>query len=180
MLAHALDEDTDLAHVDPEAFAAEWKWDGVRVQAVREDGVARLYSRTGEDLSAAFPDLVSALTFEGVIDGELLVRQGDTIGSFSDLQQRLNRKSATAKLQAQYPAMLRAYDLLSEGGEDLRALPFRTRRERLEPFVLAHGGEWSLHDRQPHGLIVRIQLPVRQPSRKFWPACLAPRRQPVN
>ena len=92
-------------------------------------------------MSAAFPDLVSALSFEGVIDGELLVRQGDTIGSFSDLQQRLNRKSATAKLQSQHPAMLRAYDLLSEGAEDLRALAFRTRRERLESFVQAHGGE---------------------------------------
>ena len=94
MLAHALDEETELVNLDPTAFAAEWKWDGVRVQAVRESGVTRLYSRTGEDMSAAFPDLVSALSFEGVIDGELLVRQGDTIGSFSDLQQRLNRKSA--------------------------------------------------------------------------------------
>ena len=141
MLAHALDEETELVNLDPTAFAAEWKWDGVRVQAVRESGVTRLYSRTGEDMSAAFPDLVSALSFEGVIDGELLVRQGDTIGSFSDLQQRLNRKSATAKLQSQHPAMLRAYDLLSEGAEDLRALAFRTRRERLESFVQAHGGE---------------------------------------
>jgi len=141
MLAHALEEQTDLARLDATAFAAEWKWDGVRVQAVREGGVARLYSRTGEDLSAAFPDLVSALTFEGVIDGELLVRRGETIGTFSDLQQRLNRKSATAKLQAQHPAMLRAYDLLSDGTEDLRALPFRARRDRLEPFVRAHGGD---------------------------------------
>ena len=157
MLAHALDEDTDLAHVDPEAFAAEWKWDGVRVQAVREDGVARLYSRTGEDLSAAFPDLVSALTFEGVVDGELLVRQGDTIGSFSDLQQRLNRKSATAKLQGQYPAMLRAYDLLSEGAEDLRALPFRTRRERMEV------SDWT------------CLRPCLFPTSRIWPCC-APNR----
>lgn len=141
MLAHALDEATDLDLIDPADFAAEWKWDGVRVQAVREADMTRLYSRTGEDLSPAFPDLVSGLFFEGVVDGELLVRRGDTIGAFSDLQQRLNRKTAAAKLQAQFPAMIRAYDLLSEGADDLRPLPFRTRRERLERLVAAHRGD---------------------------------------
>ena len=58
MLAHAL-EDSDFAGLDPAAFMAEWKWDGIRVQAVaaRRDGnmVARLYSRTGEDISKSFP-----------------------------------------------------------------------------------------------------------------------------
>ena len=140
MLAHALDEETELEAITPDLFAAEWKWDGVRVQAVREQGQARLYTRTGEDISAAFPDLMGALAFEGVIDGELVVRRGEVLGSFSDLQQRLNRKTATAALMAAHPAAIRAYDLLAEGGDDLRPLTFRERRARLEAFVAAHTG----------------------------------------
>jgi DNA ligase-1 len=140
MLAHALDEATELAEITPDAWAAEWKWDGVRVQAVREGGVARLYSRTGEDLSASFPDLMAALDFDGVIDGELIVRRGEALGSFSDLQQRLNRKTAPAALIASHPAAIRAYDLLAEAGEDLRPLPFAARRARLEAFVARHAG----------------------------------------
>ena len=61
------------ALITPDDYAAEWKWDGIRVQAVREDGVARLYTRTGDDISRTFPDLVDALDFEGAIDGELLI-----------------------------------------------------------------------------------------------------------
>src|SRR5271170_2145160 len=68
MLAQALDEAVDFARLDPADYAAEWKWDGVRVQAVSERGQTRLWSRTGEDVSAAFPDVVGALNFEGVID----------------------------------------------------------------------------------------------------------------
>src|SRR6201999_774104 len=75
------------------------------------------------------------LNFEGVIDGELLVMRDHHVESFGDLQQRLNRKTADAKLLAKYPAAIRAYDLLLEGQEDLRALPFAARRKRLEAFV---------------------------------------------
>ncbi len=138
MLAHALDE-ADLAALDPAGFMAEWKWDGVRVQAVaaRRDGgtVARLYSRTGEDISRSFPDLVDVLHRPGAIDGELLIRREGLVQSFNVLQQRLNRKSVTAKLIAEFPAHLRAYDLLADGDEDLRGLAFAERRARLEDFV---------------------------------------------
>jgi DNA ligase-1 len=137
MLAHAIDEASDFAKLDPADFAAEWKWDGIRVQAVNERGQRRLYSRTGEEISAAFPDVIEALDFDGVIDGELLVMRAGAIASFGDLQQRLNRKSADAKLMVAFPAGVRAYDLLLDGEEDLRALPFRARRERLEDFVAA-------------------------------------------
>jgi DNA ligase-1 len=95
----------------------------------------RLWSRTGEDVSAAFPDVVGALNFEGVIDGELLVLRGGHVAPFGELQQRLNRKTADAKLMAAYPAGIRAYDLLMDGDDDLRQLPFRERRARLEAFV---------------------------------------------
>jgi len=139
MLAHAV-EDTDLAALDPKDFLAEWKWDGIRVQAAagtREDGkrVCRLYSRTGEDISAGFPDLTQALRFDGAIDGELLVVRDGRVQSFNVLQQRLNRKAVTAKLLAEFPVHLRAYDLLVDGGEDLRERPFIERRARLEALV---------------------------------------------
>jgi DNA ligase-1 len=138
MLSHAL-ADSELAAIRPEDYAAEWKWDGIRVQAVREAGVARLYTRTGDDISRTFPDLVDALDFEGAIDGELLVGLDEAgvlrLGSFSDLQQRLNRKAVSAKLMESHPAVIRAYDCLVDGAEDLRALPFRARRARLEALV---------------------------------------------
>jgi DNA ligase 1 len=142
MLAHALDE-PDLAALDPADFIAEWKWDGIRVQAVAASpqtgggrvGVARLYSRTGEDISKSFPDLLEALQLPGAIDGELLIRRGGLVQSFNVLQQRLNRKTVTQKLLAEFPAHLRAYDLLADGDEDLRGVPFAERRTRLEDFV---------------------------------------------
>jgi DNA ligase-1 len=140
MLATALDEAVDLARLDPQAFIAEWKWDGVRVQAVCEAGVTRLYSRTGDDISAAFPDVTANLAFDGAVDGELLVIRDNVIAPFGDLQQRLNRKTADARLQAAYPAAILAYDLLAEGGEDLRRLPLTKRRTRLERLVATHGG----------------------------------------
>lgn len=135
MLSHPVEEG-DLDRLDPADFAAEWKWDGIRVQAAAEGGARRLYSRTGDDISGAFPDLAAALDLEGVLDGELLVRRPDgSVAPFGDLQRRLNRKTVTAKQLAEFPAMLRAYDLLQEGGEDLRPLPFAARRTRLEAFV---------------------------------------------
>jgi DNA ligase 1 len=142
MLAHALD-DVDLPALDPNHFMAEWKWDGIRVQAVaaRNDDtmIARLYSRTGEDISKSFPDLLDALRLPGAIDGELLIMRDGLVQSFNVLQQRLNRKTVTAKLIAEFPAHLRAYDLLAEGDEDLREHPFAERRARLEDFIARLG-----------------------------------------
>lgn len=143
MLAHAI-EDKDFTVLDPADFTAEWKWDGIRVQATRgleSDGslAIRLYSRTGEDVSPAFPDLVEALaTFPQQhfsLDGELLVVRERLVQPFGVLQQRLNRRTVSMKLVNDYPAHIRAYDLLSLGGEDQRPLPFRERRHKLEAFV---------------------------------------------
>jgi DNA ligase-1 len=129
-------QDSDLEKIDPADYAAEWKWDGIRVQAVAEKGVRRLYSRTGDDISGAFPDLLEAMAFEAALDGELLVGNppGQT-GTFSDLQQRLNRKTVPMKIVGRYPVFVRCYDVLHEGSEDLRAFPFLERRKRLEAFV---------------------------------------------
>jgi DNA ligase-1 len=139
MLAHAIEE-ADFAHLDAADFVAEWKWDGIRVQAVsgrdeRGNMLARLYSRTGEDITKSFPDLLPSLHHPGAIDGELLVLRDGRVQTFNVLQQRLNRKLVSPKLLKEYPIHLRAYDLLSEGDSDLRALPFADRRKRLEAFV---------------------------------------------
>lgn len=139
MLAHAI-EDTDFANLAPEDFTAEWKWDGIRVQAVsgrdeKDNTVTRLYSRTGEDITKSFPDLVPSLRLPGALDGELLVLRDGRVQTFNVLQQRLNRKSVTPKLMKDYPIHLRAYDLLSDGDNDLRMLTFSERRPKLEAFV---------------------------------------------
>ena len=139
MLAQALDAPGDFEKLAAADYAAEWKWDGIRVQAVNERGQRRLYSRTGDDIGKSFPDVLEALSFEGVLDGELLIREKTHIASFGDLQQRLNRKSADAALMRRFPAGIRAYDLLLDGEADLRRLPFAERRKRLEAFVARLG-----------------------------------------
>jgi DNA ligase-1 len=135
MLAQAIDEAVDFAKLDAKDYAAEWKWDGIRVQAAIEGAERRLYSRTGDEISAAFPDLMAALDFQGVIDGELLVIRNGQVAPFGELQQRLNRKTVDGKLMARFPASIRAYDILADGEEDLRALPFAKRRGRLEALM---------------------------------------------
>jgi DNA ligase-1 len=139
MLSHAIEE-ADFAALDPAKFLAEWKWDGIRVQATarqRADGqiVKRLFSRTGEDISPSFPDLAQAFAFEGTLDGELLIMRDGRVQPFNVLQQRLNRKAVTPKLMAEFPAHLRAYDVLVDGTVDVRGETFAARRARLEALV---------------------------------------------
>ena len=87
MLAVPL-EAPDFAAIDPAAHAAEWKWDGIRVQLVATSRGRRIYSRGADDVSAAFPEILDAMGFEAVLDGELLVKRGADIAPFADLQQR--------------------------------------------------------------------------------------------
>src|SRR5215217_115546 len=135
MLAQPIDEAVDFGKLVASDYAAEWKWDGIRVQAVSERGEKRLYTRTGDDISHTFPDVLEAMTYDGALDGELLVLRDGVLASFGDLQQRLNRKSVDAKMLKAYPAGIRAYDLLLDGEEDLRGFTFAERRKRLETFV---------------------------------------------
>ena len=136
MLSQAI-EKHEFAALDPRDFIAEWKWDGIRVQvAGSTGGDARLFARSGDDISATFPDVIAAARFEAVLDGELLVRgDGFNPAPFADLQQRLNRKAVTRKMIDQYPAFVRVYDILFEKGEDLRGLPWEHRRQRLDAFM---------------------------------------------
>ena len=140
MLAVAVDEAVDFPKMDPADYAAEWKWDGIRVQAVVEGAVRKLWSRTGDEISGAFPDVMEALAFEGALDGELVVWRDGAIAPFGDLQQRLNRKTVDARTMAAFPAAVVAYDLLADGATDLRSLSLRERRARLETLVQGHGG----------------------------------------
>lgn len=131
MLANPIEE-RELEALTPEDYLAEWKWDGIRVQIVARNGEARLFSRTGDEVTAAFPDLVEQFHFNAVLDGELLVMRDGAIAPFNDLQQRLNRKTVSAKMLKDHPAHVRLYDILFEDGDDLRPLPLSQRRERLE------------------------------------------------
>jgi DNA ligase-1 len=139
MLAHPL-EDLRLSLDD---YAAEWKWDGIRVQIVRAGGETRLYSRAGDDISRSFPEVAEAFRADGAVDGELLVKgefqgadaHGGAAASFNALQQRLGRKLVSAKMLKEYPAFVRLYDILFDGPEDLRPLPWAERRGRLAALV---------------------------------------------
>ena len=149
MLANPLAEE-DLARLCPSDYAAEWKWDGIRVGIVDLDGGRAFYSRSGDDLADAFPELVDALTTDVVLDGELLIVRDGVVAPFNDLQQRLGRKRPTRSLRERYPAHVRLYDILFDGAEDLRAAPFTVRRQRLEA--------WYERTR-PQGMDLSLLLP---------------------
>jgi len=138
MLAHPIEEG-DWAALSPESIAAEWKWDGVRVQIAAAEGEVRIFSRTGDDISVGFPEIVTAFSpYRAVLDGELLVVRSGTVAPFNDLQQRLNRKTVTGKMLREHPAHVRLYDILIDDSEDVRALPFVERRVRLEAWYARH------------------------------------------
>jgi DNA ligase-1 len=132
MLSNPMDAEKDLGKLDPADFAAEWKWDGIRVQLIASKGKVSLFSRTGDDIAEAFPDIVENVFGDAVLDGELLVGADFEPAPFNDLQQRLNRKVAVGKQLVDYPAFIRVYDMLFEGSEDIRTLGWTERRARLE------------------------------------------------
>ena len=189
MLATAL-ADNDMRKLDPNHYAAEWKWDGIRVQVTSEGDTRRIYSRTGDDISRSFPDLVAAINFEGSLDGELLVGRPNEngvidIGSFSDLQQRLNRKTVSKKLMTSHPVVVRAYDLLADESTNLRDQSFEARRGQLETFAkkldparfdispLVPFNSWDelagLRENLPHSVIEGVMI-------KRWDSIYVPGR----
>ncbi|MBZ2209821.1 ATP-dependent DNA ligase [Massilia soli] len=135
-LAHQL-QGEPAALGDLAEWQAEWKYDGIRAQLVRRGGQNYLWSR-GEDLiTERFPELAAVRLPEGtVVDGEVLIwSAGDGPAPFADLQKRIGRKTLSAKLLGELPAVLVCYDLLEENGIDLRTLPQRERRTLLETLV---------------------------------------------
>lgn len=157
MLAHPLEE-ADLAALDPASHRAEWKWDGIRVQLSSTEGGRRIWSRGAEDISNAFPEIIEAMRFRGVVDGELLVMRDGVVAPFADLQQRLNRKIVTARMMAQHPVAVRLYDILFDGAEDLRPLPFDQRRARLESwFARERPARMDLSEMIPFASIAELE-----------------------
>ena len=141
MLAHPI-EDRELAALDLNEFQIEPKWDGVRVQLARAGERIALYSRTGDDISHTFPDLVdAALAIDErrfVLDGELLIKDQERIAPFNALQQRLNRKKVTPAMLSTYPAHIRLYDILCDNGKDVRGCSLGERRNHLEAWYARH------------------------------------------
>lgn len=138
-LAHQLQgEPAALGEIDD--WQVEWKYDGIRAQLVRRGGQNFLWSR-GEDLiTERFPELANLHIPEGtVLDGEVLIWQPGckAPAPFADLQKRIGRKTLSAKLLSELPAVLCCYDLLEFGGVDLRALPQHERRALMETEVAA-------------------------------------------
>jgi DNA ligase 1 len=160
MLAHPLEEE-DLLALDLADFAAEWKWDGIRVQVAAARGEARLYSRTGDDIGSGFPDVLSGFRFEAVLDGELLVMRDGHVAPFNDLQQRLNRKTVSRRMLQEYPAHIRLYDALVIADEDLRANSYSERRATLE--------SWHSKVRPPRTDVSElIDITTKQDLVRIW------------
>ncbi len=164
MLAHPL-EAPDLQALDPAAFRAEWKWDGIRAQLVAVPRGRRVFSRGAEDVSHTFPEVAEAMDFHAVLDGELLVIRDGAVAPFADLQQRLGRKVVGAKTLKEYPVHVRLYDILFDGDEDLRPLPFDTRRARLEQwFARTRPARMDLSELIPFASVAELSA-VRDATR---------------
>ena len=142
-LAHQLDLPPELfsARLGPVTeWMVEWKYDGIRGQVVRRAGKTWIWSRGEELVTERFPEVVAlaaTLPDGTVLDGEILVwNAGDhRPAPFSLLQQRIGRKNVTKKVLADAPVSLMAYDLLEQDGLDIRELPQRDRRARLETLL---------------------------------------------
>ncbi len=140
-LAHPL-EDGPEALGPPEGWLAEWKWDGIRAQAIVRGGALHLWSRGEEAIAARFPEfapLAAHLPDGTVIDGEVLAWDAGAGAPlpFGALQPRIGRKSVPRRLLAEAPARILAYDLLEWGGADIRARPLTDRRALLGQIVAA-------------------------------------------
>jgi len=123
----------------PSNWNVEWKWDGIRVQAIRRAGSLLLWSRGEELISDSFPELaesLAALPLGTVLDGEILAWDVDKPRSFGDLQRRLGRKKVGKKMIEEIPTHFVAYDILEQAGEDIRELTTIERRARLEATLL--------------------------------------------
>ena len=119
-------------------WLVEWKWDGIRAQLMRRTGGVHLWSRGEELITDRFPELMEhamRLPFDTVIDGEIVAWRDGQVLPFGELQKRIGRKKLTSRILSDIPVHLIAYDLLEEAGQDIRALPLRERRQRLEALL---------------------------------------------
>jgi DNA ligase-1 len=123
---------------DRDQWQAEWKWDGIRSQLIRRHGECFIWSRAEDLVTMRFPEVTAAakqLPDGVVLDGELVAWRDGVIRPFADLQQRIGRKKLSPAILKSVPVRFLAYDLLEQDYEDLRMLPLRDRRARLEALV---------------------------------------------
>ena len=142
MLATPAADLSDIARTMPDQFFVEDKFDGIRAQAHAKDGRVAIYSRTMDEITHRFPELINPLNEIGVdfvIDGEVVPARGDKMLPFSELQKRLGRKTIGEDLLRDVPVVLVAYDLLFAYGNVLTDEPLEKRRELLERIVPAAG-----------------------------------------
>jgi len=142
MLATPAADLTDVARTMPEEFLVEDKFDGIRAQAHVESGRVAIYSRTMDEITHRFPELIEplrSLTTGVIIDGEIIPANGDVILPFSELQKRLGRKNVGSQLLTAVPVALVAYDLLYAGGKVLIDQPLSERRHLLGQLVSDQG-----------------------------------------
>ena len=160
-LASPLDPEL-LRSTEPQQWQLEWKWDGIRGQLIHRSSGCSLWSRGEELINDAFPELITlaeSLPQGTVLDGEVIVwqPQAEAPESFASLQRRLGRKAPSTTLQRQCPACFIAYDLLEQGGVDLRPQPLEERRRRLEQLRALWLSE------APEALVPRWRLPQPEP-----------------
>jgi DNA ligase-1 len=142
MLATPAADLTDVARTMPEEFLIEDKFDGIRAQAHVESGRVAIYSRTMDEVTHRFPELIEplrSLATDAIIDGEIVPANGDVILPFSELQKRLGRKNVGTQLLTAVPVVLVAYDLLYAGGKVLIDQPLSERRHLLGQVVPDRG-----------------------------------------
>jgi DNA ligase-1 len=142
MLATAAVDLPDVARTMPEEFFVEDKFDGIRAQAHVADGRLALYSRTMDEITHRFPELLAPLkelATAAIIDGEIVPARDGAILPFSELQKRLGRKTVSPELLASTPVVFIAYDLLYAAGRVLIDGPLEERRSKLEELIKAEG-----------------------------------------
>jgi len=142
MLATPAADLADIARTMPDEFFVEDKFDGIRAQAHTKDGRVAIYSRTMDEITHRFPELVRPLKdlgIEAVIDGEIVPARGERILPFSELQKRLGRKTIGADLLREVPVILVAYDLLYGAGRVLTEESLAERRKLLEQMIPTEG-----------------------------------------
>jgi len=142
MLATPAADLTDIVRTMPETFLVEDKFDGIRAQAHVEAGRVAIYSRTMDEITHRFPELIGpleSLKTDVIIDGEIVPANGEVILSFSELQKRLGRKKVGAQLLTAVPVVLVAYDLLYAKGKVLIDQPLSERRHLLGQIVPDQG-----------------------------------------
>ncbi len=135
MLASPIQEPSEIRRSITGSFFVEDKYDGIRAQAHKQGERVALFSRTLDQVTHRFPELIEplrALPGEFILDGEVLAARGNAILPFKDLQQRLGRKDVSDVLRAATPVIFVAYDLLYQDGEVLLEAPLVERRRRLD------------------------------------------------